>query len=307
MTEFLKRKSINSIGDFRFWLSGFAVRSYSMATGIRPSSRPYVSGDSFRAVARHVLDKGGSLDARRVGRGDIVFVDAREIPRFGESILPGIRERFILVSHNSDRNIDGAYARLADDRRILAWFAMNAVLRHPKVHPLPIGLENRWKHNNGIIGDFDRLRALPAKKAMRIIYAFSVATNEAERRPALEAIRSSPIADGPSWTLSRSYRERLNGYAFTLSPPGNGFDCHRTWEALYLGTIPIVKRSPFFEAFPELPALIVDDWREVTAWDEDFLRLSYDRLQPTIASCPYLWMDHWIGEFEKWRNAIGEK
>lgn len=291
--------------EFMFKAESFAVRGLNKALGLRPSSRPYVSGDSFRALAHRVLDKGGDLDGSRVKSGEVVFVDADEIPRFKESILPVIRERFVLVSHNADRNIDERYAALADDPRILAWFAQNAVLRHPKVHPLPIGLENRLKHNNGIVGDFDRLRARPATKAMRIVYAFSVGTNEAERRPALEAIRSSPLADGPSWTVSRSYRERLGGYAFALSPPGNGFDCHRTWEALYLGVVPIVKRSAFFEAFPGLPALAVDDWSEVARWDEGFLRRSYDELSPKIASCPYLWMDHWIEAIEARRREVG--
>ena len=30
---------------------------------------------------------------------------------------------------------------------------------------------------------------------------------------------------------------------FVLSPPGLGMDCYRTWEALYLGSIPIVLNS----------------------------------------------------------------
>ena len=32
-------------------------------------------------------------------------------------------------------------------------------------------------------------------------------------------------------------------FAFVASPPGNGFDCHRTWEALILGCIVIVQNS----------------------------------------------------------------
>ena len=35
----------------------------------------------------------------------------------------------------------------------------------------------------------------------------------------------------------------LSSYKFALSPEGNGIDCHRTWECLYLGVIPIVKKS----------------------------------------------------------------
>lgn len=40
--------------------------------------------------------------------------------------------------------------------------------------------------------------------------------------------------------LNRSELWRRHGnYAFVISPPGHGLDCHRTWEALALGCIPI--------------------------------------------------------------------
>ena len=52
--------------------------------------------------------------------------------------------------------------------------------------------------------------------------------------------------------------------AFVLSPHGNGLDCHRTWEALCLGCIPIVKTSPLDSMYNELPVLIVNDWNDIT-------------------------------------------
>jgi hypothetical protein len=42
-------------------------------------------------------------------------------------------------------------------------------------------------------------------------------------------------------------------YAFEICPRGNGLDCHRTWEALLLRSIPIVRTStldPLYEGFP---------------------------------------------------------
>ena len=41
-------------------------------------------------------------------------------------------------------------------------------------------------------------------------------------------------------------------------------DCHRTWEALLCGCIPIVRSSVFRELFDGLPVLIVDKWEDVT-------------------------------------------
>jgi hypothetical protein len=53
-------------------------------------------------------------------------------------------------------------------------------------------------------------------------------------------------------------------YSFVLSPFGNGYDCHRTWEALCLGAIPIVRAKHFKDLFADLPVLNVDEWSDVT-------------------------------------------
>jgi hypothetical protein len=57
---------------------------------------------------------------------------------------------------------------------------------------------------------------------------------------------------------------RQSQYPFVISPHGNGLDCHRTWEALALGCIPIVKRSPIDKLYEDLPVLIVKEWSDVT-------------------------------------------
>ncbi|KAI3656786.1 hypothetical protein MP638_004133 [Amoeboaphelidium occidentale] len=53
-------------------------------------------------------------------------------------------------------------------------------------------------------------------------------------------------------------------YNFWASPPGLGVDTHRTWEALYLGRIPIILSSRIDVLFQDLPVLIVKDWSELT-------------------------------------------
>lgn len=58
--------------------------------------------------------------------------------------------------------------------------------------------------------------------------------------------------------------KNMSEYAFVLSPFGNGMDCHRTWEALLCGCIPIVRTTVFDELFKELPVLIVEKWEDIT-------------------------------------------
>jgi hypothetical protein len=53
-------------------------------------------------------------------------------------------------------------------------------------------------------------------------------------------------------------------YSFVLSPYGNGMDCHRTWESICLGSIPIVLATNFKHMFKDLPVLIVNNWSDIT-------------------------------------------
>ena len=57
-----------------------------------------------------------------------------------------------------------------------------------------------------------------------------------------------------------NYLQELSGSYFCLSPNGNGVDCHKTWESLYLKTIPIVTESINVNYFKELPIHIIKDW-----------------------------------------------
>ena len=53
-------------------------------------------------------------------------------------------------------------------------------------------------------------------------------------------------------------------YSFVICPHGGGLDCHRNWEALCLGCIPIVKTSPIDKLYSDLPVLIIKDWHIIT-------------------------------------------
>jgi hypothetical protein len=58
---------------------------------------------------------------------------------------------------------------------------------------------------------------------------------------------------------------------FVPSPAGNGYDCHRTWEALYLGAIPVILKSEFC-GDSTWPVLLVDEWN-------DLIKLSRSELE----------------------------
>ena len=181
---------------------------------------------------------------------------------------------------------------MADNPKLLKWYAQNNEYPHPKIIPIPIGLEDRWRHHNGIVRDFRLLRDRTIRKKPRILYGFTMATNETERLPALLALRNTETADEFKGS-ARKYRKTLSEYKFVASPPGNGVDCHRTWEALYLGVIPIVITRKFHEQFRDLPVLIIDDWDELTNLSESDLDAIYEEQVLKLNHLEYIWFDFW--------------
>lgn len=138
----------------------------------------------------------------------------------------------------------------------------------PGVHAIPIGLENQSYLRNGIQKDYFTLRKSGLmsfdERPISLLKGFSIETNKIERSTALNTTKD---VDG-SLVLTvgvspKRYRHLVGNSKYVLSPPGNGPDCHRTWEAIYLGAIPIVKRNfwPEFDFQP--PVVVVDEWTEV--------------------------------------------
>ena len=59
----------------------------------------------------------------------------------------------------------------------------------------------------------------------------------------------------------------LSEYLYWVSPRGNGLESHRTWEALYLGCVPVLERSEVTAGLfddGDLPVLLVDDLTALT-------------------------------------------
>ena len=50
-----------------------------------------------------------------------------------------------------------------------------------------------------------------------------------------------------------------------ICPQGNGVDCHRNWEVLYLKRVPIMKKSKYLqELYKYYPILWVNDFMDCT-------------------------------------------
>ena len=261
----------------------------------RPASDRYISGDGLRRLATHLYDETErKIDPAQIRAGDVVFVStdyAREY--FGE-IDPRVEAPYVLVTHNSDLPADEALVTRAG-RNVIAWFAQNNSYAASRVIPAPIGLENLHHYHAGVPRRFEALGNSKTAKKNRILVAFAIGTNAVERQPAFEIAVQTPSADClDAWLDQDAYTQTLTGYKFVLSPPGNGLDAHRTWEAMYLGVVPIVKESVAMCYFADLglPLWIVRRWDELRSIDENYLEEKYEQLQEGFR-CPALFMAYW--------------
>jgi hypothetical protein len=271
------------------------------ALGRRPSSAPFLSGDTFRAMADHIHDGTGDMDPDTVSAGSVVFVSATRLREFADAVLPRITEPFVLITHQGDTNIDASYADIADDGRVLHWFAQNCMLEHPKVTPLPIGLEDRWRHNNGVLRDYRRMIGRSEATVPRVAFAFNIRTNLAKRLACYSALAGCGVAEELPQPLNASlYRSNLRRYMFVASPDGNGLDCHRTWEAMYVGCVPIVEDNAMTRYFKSLglPMVIIQNWDELKAWTEDSVRALYDSIMKGANAAP-MYARYWENEFAR--------
>ena len=85
-----------------------------------------------------------------------------------------------------------------------------------------------------------------------------------------------------------SYFSILPSFKFIISPEGNGIDCHRHYEALLAGCIPIMEKNPLTEEkYKGCPILWTTDYSEITL---EYLEEQYAKMIDTVYdfSCLFL-------------------
>ena len=237
------------------------------------SSYPFLSGDTYRSFSDYKYDpawdqsklRALSLESSR----NTLFVSLRDFENFLNQIVAHDISfgSTILILHNHDSQPDISEMEFIASR-FLKVYCANWVGPKALASPLPLGLENYSYLRNGVPGDYRKMirKGLPPfeTRPIEILGAFSVSTNVPERSRAHKFLAShSGAYVTTEFTSPGRYRDLVLNSKYVLSPPGSGTDCHRTWEAIYLGAIPIVLRSAWGFAEGELPVMIVDDWNEV--------------------------------------------
>jgi hypothetical protein len=242
-----------------------------------------------------------------------IYICTDALLKFAKEVLGAIQTPFVLVSGDSDIPIDYSYLgdafdQIVKNEYLLAWFAQNKSIEHSKLHSLPIGLDyhSKWVDpkiwGGGLI--LPALQELEIRKTLKesplwpqrqpkAYCDWIFALDRGDRNLCKEQIDLSACIF-PQGSLSRLMAwQAQSNCAFVISPSGAGIDCHRTWEALALGCVPIVKRNHLSDVFDGLPVIIVDDWRVVT---QALLIEKFEAMKGNTFDYSRLFLSYWSDE-----------
>ncbi len=266
----------------------------------RPSSSPYLSGDTLRKFSDHIFDEAKTFNPKSVKSGDIIFVNSIIIDIFFNTIHEKINSNYILITHNSDFYIDKKTTSYADEK-IIHWFAQNLVAESTKlISFIPIGLENRRRMKHGRKKWF---KSIKSNKTSSVLLSFNEYNNFSERSLVKKALSRNKNIDSIDFENTEDYFNNLRKYKFVVCPEGNGPDTHRTWEALLLNTVPIFKLTKFTENLNNsgIPGIYLNNWEDLNKISNKELDAMYKELTKVNIS-KYAHFDFWKEIIQKKRN-----
>lgn len=248
----------------------------------------FITGDEFRAHSDHVYE---TLNPAAVQKGDSIFITNHQAEVFFKEIHPKIENPYILISHVTDENAPGEFRSYLDDPKLLGWFAMNYDgYLHKKMHAIPIGLAPKKLPH----GNLDAVRRVKEMKLNKLHLLFMNITIQTYSQERWEVFKKFAHCDFCYRTGKKPFEEYLIDMAqskFVVAPRGAGIDTYRLWEALYVGSIPIVKTSSLDGLYEGLPVLVIQDWDEIT---EEFLERKYEEFSSKQFSLEKLELPYWL-------------
>jgi len=202
------------------------------------------------------------------------------------------------------------FNKFINDDRIVKWFCQNWIGDHKKVTLMPIGLDyhtlgttHKWgpkatpREQEALLQNiFDKSKHYSERiyKCYANFHFLTTTRYGNDRKNAINKIPVDLVFYEPTQVKRLNTWLNQSQYAFVISPHGNGYDCHRTWEALCLGCIPIMKKSHISHLFEDLPVLIVDSWENIS---ESLLEHTIKSFKERQFNLKKITLSYWVDQF----------
>jgi hypothetical protein len=280
------------------------------------TSHNFVNQYSFRHctpyhfIPRNKYSKGLSginFDPKKLKPGSIIFI--RKPRLFFANVHPLIEHPYVLISQGdvSDR-FDPDQMQYLNDNKLIAWFGIHAgEIPHPKFFPIPLGIIEQkplYFQRKSLHEFFGYLRNNTHKEYL--LYLNFRVDGFAQRDVIQERLLCKRLFMNKSFCFYAArkpimtYFKEMASCKFVLSPRGEGIDCWRTWEALLVGSIPIVRSSQLDPLYNDLPVLVIQDWHEIT---EEFLNQKYKEITAKKYDLSKLYVEYWFKRIFAVRDA----
>ena len=180
-----------------------------------------------------------------------------------------IEDRYSIKCHSFTM---GTFNKIPDN--VIKWFVVNPLLMKNKIQGIPIG-----------IGKDAADAILNTPELVKTDWLYVNWQNYTTERM---HIKKFFINNGWDWVTSHEnpdvpyeeYLSELSRHRFVACPPGNGVDCYRILESIYLGAIPIVEDGPTMRYLDGLPILKIRSWGVVNSLD--WLQRKYDEIMSRV-------------------------
>jgi hypothetical protein len=279
-----------------------------------------IASRSFLFMCDHHIENPES-ESRRIPTtfptksGETIYIHPTALKNFLINYLPSVKFPFILLSGDSDttvpQDVREEARQILENPFLICWYSQNCVEPQEKLQQLPIGLDFHtlargaysWGPQQSLESQMQDIINLKNIKYMRVSkcyanFQFLMNTRYAgDRHEAVQQIPKNLVFYQPRKTTRMECWRNMIQCKYTISPHGNGLDCHRTWEALVLGCIPILKTSPLDPMFAGLPVLIVKKWSDIT-------QTLLDTFIPDYSQLHKLELSYWKTLFNK--NVVSE-
>lgn len=266
---------------------------------------------------------------QNVKPGDLIWVPPLLIAEFYEKVFPSVPVPFVLVISDGDASFPSdclekeVFDEMLSQEKLIHIFAQNCDYSGPseKISPIPIGIDFHTVAYKGTTGGWGMVGS-PRQQEDLLLQLFHSALPTSQRKcrafvdfhhsdtmhgdfkrylqfgedrgSIFKTLLDSKVIDhGPWMPRGKLWKTKVD-YAFSISPHGNGLDCHRTWEDLALGCIVIVKSSPLDPLYEGLPVIIIQDWGEINEenfqkWMVEYADASTNPAYREKLTCQY-WM-----------------
>lgn len=272
----------------------------------------YICGEYFAENSKYVFDEGylkffGGVyipkgqENLEIKHNHFIFYENKinnnyifANPHYLKEVVEFIEKNdldVILITHKLDSTIDEnfinrqgiTFSKIANHKKIIHWYAQNGFINHPKLTYIPIGIECPRIELDKIIEEEIKEKK---EKDLNVLVNFNpnpIFSFFNERQILSNILKDKKINNSFNFLNRKTFINQLTRSLFCLSPTGGGIDCHRTWTALYCGSIPVLTRNNISEKIStKFPVFLIDKWEDLDTGQfnkENFNKIKKNKIE----------------------------